>query len=37
MIAEVGTFVEDGASIMINNGWFERPPQSIDRANLSKY
>lgn len=36
MIAEAGTFAEDGASIMINNGWFERPPQSIDRENLSK-
>lgn len=36
MIAETGTYAEDGASIMINHGWFERPPQCIDRENLSK-
>ncbi|HLO12660.1 MAG TPA: DUF3231 family protein [Pseudoneobacillus sp.] len=36
MIAETGSYAEDGASIMINHGWFERPPQSIDRENLIK-
>ncbi|PFN78568.1 hypothetical protein COJ85_31550 [Bacillus sp. AFS076308] len=34
MLAESGSFAEDGASIMINNGWFERPPQSINRREL---
>jgi hypothetical protein len=36
LIAEAGTYAEDGACIMINHGWFERPPQSIDRRHLSK-
>jgi hypothetical protein len=35
MIAESGTYAEDGASIMINHGWFERPPQCIDREHLA--
>jgi hypothetical protein len=35
-IVESGSYAEDGASIMINNRWFERPPQSIDRENLAK-
>lgn len=36
MILEAGTYAEDGASIMINHGWFERPPQIIDREHLAK-
>jgi hypothetical protein len=36
MISESGSFAEDGASIMIKNGWFERPPQTIDREYLAK-
>jgi hypothetical protein len=36
MLSEAGSYAEDGASIMIKNGWFERPPQTIDREYLTK-
>lgn len=36
MIKDIGLFAEDSANIMIKNGWFERPPQAMDRENLSK-
>ncbi|MDG5789365.1 DUF3231 family protein [Evansella sp. AB-P1] len=36
MLSEAGLFAEDGASIMINHGWFERPPQTIDREFITK-
>lgn len=29
-------FVEDGASILIDNGWMEQPPKAIDRNQLVK-
>jgi hypothetical protein len=32
--AEVSQFVEDGANIMIENGWLEQPPQASDRDQL---
>ena len=27
-------FIKDGASIMIDNGWLEQPPQCVDHKNL---
>lgn len=36
MLSDVGSYAEDGASIMIRNGWFERPPQTTDREFLTK-
>lgn len=35
-ITDVGRFVEDGANIMISEGWMEQPPKAADRENLSK-
>lgn len=35
LIQEVLLFVEDGATIMINNGWMEQPPQASDRKELA--
>lgn len=34
-LSEVSLFVEDGANIMIENGWMEQPPKAIDRENLA--
>jgi hypothetical protein len=34
--AEIGKFAEDGAKIMIKNGWLEKPPQAADREQLAK-
>lgn len=34
--AEIGTFAEDGAKLMIKNGWLEEPPLSDDRDRLAK-
>lgn len=31
---EVGQYIEDGAHIMIKNGWMEKPPQALDRKAL---
>jgi hypothetical protein len=28
-------FAEDGANIMIENGWLEQPPQAIDRDQIA--
>jgi hypothetical protein len=36
LIAEIGEFAEDGANILISNGWMEKPPSSPDRRNLAK-
>ncbi len=36
LIPEVGLYAEDGASLMIKNGWLEEPPQAIDRDELAK-
>ncbi|RSD28997.1 DUF3231 family protein [Mesobacillus subterraneus] len=39
-ILRVGTYAEEGAKILIDHGWFEKPPQSIDREllrNKSKF
>jgi hypothetical protein len=35
LLAEVGLFAEDGANIMIDNGWMEQPPKSADREALA--
>jgi hypothetical protein len=34
-LAEVSFFVEDGAMILIENGWMEQPPKAIDRIDLA--
>lgn len=36
LIQEVLLFAEDGANIMINNGWMEQPPQATDRTALAQ-
>ncbi|MHB8158070.1 MAG: DUF3231 family protein [Desulfocucumaceae bacterium] len=36
LIAEAGKYAEDGINIMIDNRWFEEPPQSIGRNILDK-
>ncbi|MFT9599803.1 DUF3231 family protein [Mesobacillus sp.] len=33
-ILKVGAYAEEGAKILIEHGWFEKPPQSIDRELL---
>ncbi|SDI03510.1 DUF3231 family protein [Alteribacillus bidgolensis] len=33
---ELGKYAEDGANIMIENGWMENPPQAPDRNELAK-
>jgi hypothetical protein len=34
-LAEVSFFVEDGATMLIENGWMEQPPKAIDRIDLA--
>jgi hypothetical protein len=36
LLAETALFAEDGANIMIENGWMEQPPQADDRDALAK-
>lgn len=36
LVQEVGLFAEDGANLLINNGWMEEPPQSTLREVLAK-
>ncbi|MBS8263968.1 DUF3231 family protein [Mesobacillus boroniphilus] len=33
-ILRLGSFTEDGATLLIEHGWFEKPPQSIDREKI---
>lgn len=33
-LLKVGAYAEEGARILIDHGWFEKPPQSIDREVL---
>ncbi|SFB14280.1 Protein of unknown function [Lentibacillus halodurans] len=33
---EIMLYSEDGANIMINNGWLEEPPRMVDRNELAK-
>lgn len=34
--AELAKFAEDGANILIKNGWLEQPPMAADRDELAK-
>lgn len=34
-LMKIGLYVEDGANIMIDHGWMEQPPKSIDRKDLA--
>ncbi|MGG5254072.1 DUF3231 family protein [Neobacillus sp. SM06] len=34
-LMDVGLFVEDGANIMIEQGWMEQPPGAVDRNQLA--
>ncbi|RBP96429.1 uncharacterized protein DUF3231 [Cytobacillus firmus] len=34
MMIKVGDFADEGAKIMIDNDWLEKPPQSLDREKL---
>lgn len=36
LTAEIAKYAEDGANIMIRNGWMEKPPQAVDREQLVK-
>ncbi|WP_156291043.1 DUF3231 family protein [Oceanobacillus salinisoli] len=36
LIAEIANYADDGANIMIDNGWMEKPPMAPDRKNLAK-
>ncbi|UOQ91534.1 DUF3231 family protein [Halobacillus shinanisalinarum] len=36
LMAEIGKYAEDGANIMIKNGWMEEPPRAADRDELAK-
>lgn len=31
LLVEVGNYTEDGANIMIDNGWMEQPPEAMNR------
>jgi spore coat protein CotF len=36
LLAEIAQYAEDGANIMIENGWMEKPPQADDRDALAR-
>ncbi|HEY0826613.1 MAG TPA: DUF3231 family protein [Bacilli bacterium] len=36
LVAEIMKFTEDGANIMIENGWLEEPPHAVDRDKLAE-
>jgi len=36
LISEIADYTEDGAKMLITNGWFEQPPTSVDRKQLRK-
>ncbi|MFL6557960.1 MAG: DUF3231 family protein, partial [Bacillus sp. (in: firmicutes)] len=36
LIAELLRYAQDGADLMINNGWLEEPPKGSDRKALTK-
>lgn len=33
-LAEVADYTQDGINLMIDNGWYEEPPRSVDRDEL---
>lgn len=35
-MGEVGNYANDGAEIMITNGWMEKPPHTVDRQKTMK-
>jgi len=36
-LANVFLFVDDGANLLIENGWMEQPPKAIDREHLASH
>ncbi len=36
LMLEIAQYAEDGANIMIKNGWMEKPPQAPDRQAIAK-
>jgi spore coat protein CotF len=36
LLAEIAQYAEDGANILIENGWMEQPPQADDRDALAE-
>lgn len=36
LVLEILKYAEDGAKIMIKNGWMEEPPRALDRDELAK-
>ncbi|MFC7063118.1 DUF3231 family protein [Halobacillus seohaensis] len=36
LMVEIGLFAEDGINLMIENGWFEEPPRTINHNELAK-
>jgi hypothetical protein len=36
LLIEILAYSEDGANILINEGWLEKPPMAVDRDKLSK-
>ncbi len=35
-LKDLGLYAEDAANLLIKHGWFERPPQAINREHLTK-
>ena len=35
LASEVSQYVDDGAKMMIRNGWLEQPPQAINHKTLA--
>jgi len=33
-LLEVANYLEDGTNVMIDNGWYEEPPRTVDRREL---
>lgn len=36
LMLEVSKFAENGAEIMMNNRWLEKPPSAVDRKALAR-
>lgn len=36
LMAEIAKYADDGARLMIHNGWMEQPPEAADRKKLAK-
>lgn len=35
-MSEIGRYAKEGANLLIDQGWMERPPQAVDRRALNK-